>query len=235
MSVSEPVRASCIDRVGRGTRHKLQRCIPMSSVRPSFRGGTKGAVLLTNILLHGGEVPGCVACRRFRQAAVMAGYGVSLHGLGRVCGGQAESPTEKDVDPANFQQLRQLRDQSVMQGDVAALRQEMLTLKMVVSTAKTEMTVLIEQEVGEAIAKERAERERAERLMDERVAACVQQSQIQQEEVEKLQGQESHANPRDLKHGSTARRSERCRERFLSVGEAGWSRTRTWCKRPSES
>ncbi|CAE7192505.1 unnamed protein product [Symbiodinium sp. CCMP2592] len=120
----------------------------------------------------------------------MAGYGVSLHGLGRVCGGQAESPqTEKDVDPANFQQLlRQLRDQSVMQGDVAALRQEMLTLKMVVSTAKTEMTVLIEQEVGEAIAKERAERERAERLMDERVAANVQQSQIQQEEVEKLQG-----------------------------------------------
>ncbi|CAE7921019.1 unnamed protein product, partial [Symbiodinium necroappetens] len=125
----------------------------------------------------------------------MAGYGVSLHGLGRVCGGQAESPTEKDVDPANFQQLRQLRDQSVMQGDVAALRQEMLTLKMVVSTAKTEMTVLIEQEVGEAIAKERAERERAERLMDERVAACVQQSQIQQEEVEKLQGRlESNAN-----------------------------------------
>ena len=121
----------------------------------------------------------------------MAGYGVSLHGLGRVCGGQAESPqTQKDVDPANFQQLlRQLRDQSVMQGDVAALRQEMLTLKMVVSTAKTEMTVLIEREVGEAIAKERAERERAERLMDERVAASVQQSQIQ-EEVEKLQGQE---------------------------------------------
>ena len=122
----------------------------------------------------------------------MAGYashGVSLPGvLGRGCG---ESPqTEKDVDPANFQQLlRQLRDQSVSQGDVAAMRQEMLTLRMVVSAAKTEMTVLIEQEVGKAIAREKAERADAERRLHERVAGFAHQLQMQQEEVEKFQGQ----------------------------------------------
>ena len=118
----------------------------------------------------------------------MAGYGVSLHGfLGR---GQPGSPqAEKDADPANIHQLlRQLRDQSVTQGDVATLRQEMLTLRMVVNTAKTDMAVLIEQEVGEAIARERAERAQAEQLLDERVTCYGPQLQRNREELERLQG-----------------------------------------------
>ena len=131
----------------------------------------------------------------------MSGYGASLHGL---LGHQGESPREKDVDPSNFQQLlRQLRDQSVTQGDVAALRQEMLTLRMVVNVAKTEMSVQIEQEVGEALGKERAERAHAERLLEKKLALLPPQLHAQQEDVEKLKGQEKKRFTVCLMHGAT--------------------------------